>query len=102
MVHSTNKHVMQLVIRKIGSFTTFLSVYVLGTYNKGLCNLPQPFKRNKKKISLFFQKIYSDFELQGVMEDKLNSKAYQTVSQRMQTEEATCALTMSSHEDETE
>lgn len=28
------------------------------------------------------------------MEDKLNSKAYQTVSQRMQTEEATCALTM--------
>ncbi|XP_059610249.1 calcium-dependent secretion activator isoform X8 [Phlebotomus argentipes] len=39
------------------------------------------------------KKIYSDFELQGVMEDKLNSKAYQTVSQRMQTEEATCALT---------
>lgn len=28
------------------------------------------------------------------MEDKLNSKAYQTVSQRMLTEEATCALTM--------
>ncbi|XP_044764799.1 calcium-dependent secretion activator isoform X4 [Coccinella septempunctata] len=40
------------------------------------------------------RKLYSDFELQGVMEDKLNSKAYQTVSQRMQTEEATCALTM--------
>lgn len=38
--------------------------------------------------------MYSDFELQGVMEDKLNSKTYQTVSQRMQTEEATCALTM--------
>lgn len=45
-----------------------------------------------------FQKIYSDFELQGVMEDKLNSKAYQTVSQRMATEEATCALTMSQSE----
>lgn len=27
------------------------------------------------------------------MEDKLNSKAYQTVAARMQTEEATCALT---------
>ncbi|XP_018578916.1 calcium-dependent secretion activator [Anoplophora glabripennis] len=40
------------------------------------------------------KKIYSDFELQGVMEDKLNSKAYQTIAQRMQTEEATCALTM--------
>lgn len=50
----------------------------------------------------FLKKIYSDFELQGVMEDKLNSKAYQTVAQRMQTEEATCALTMSAHEDETE
>lgn len=32
------------------------------------------------------------------MEDKLNSKAYQTVSQRMATEEATCALTMSQSE----
>ncbi|XP_030568216.1 calcium-dependent secretion activator isoform X4 [Drosophila novamexicana] len=39
-------------------------------------------------------KIYSDFELQGVLEDKLNSKAYQTVIQRMTAEEATCALTM--------
>ncbi|XP_011307053.1 calcium-dependent secretion activator [Fopius arisanus] len=46
------------------------------------------------------KKVYSDFELQGVMEDKLNSKTYQTVSQRMQAEEATCALTMSSQNDE--
>lgn len=36
------------------------------------------------------------------MEDKLNSKAYQTVSQRMQTEEATCALTMNNHPDDGE
>lgn len=28
------------------------------------------------------------------MEDKLNSKAYQTIAQRMQTEEATCSLTL--------
>lgn len=33
------------------------------------------------------------------MEDKLKSKTYQTVSSRMQTEEATCALTMSSRRD---
>ncbi|XP_075219478.1 calcium-dependent secretion activator 1 [Lycorma delicatula] len=46
------------------------------------------------------KKLYSDFELHGVMEDKLNSKTYQTVSQRMQTEEATCALTMSSRRDD--
>ncbi|XP_037956639.1 calcium-dependent secretion activator isoform X4 [Teleopsis dalmanni] len=45
-------------------------------------------------LSHITKKIYSDFELQGVLEDKLNSKAYQTVSQRMATEEATCALTM--------
>ncbi|XP_019873010.2 calcium-dependent secretion activator isoform X3 [Aethina tumida] len=44
------------------------------------------------------KKIYSDFELQGVMEDKLNSKAYQTIAQRMQTEEATCALTVGQNE----
>lgn len=48
------------------------------------------------------QKIFSDFELQGVMEDKLNSKAYQTVSQRMQAEEATCQLTMTSEDGEDE
>lgn len=36
------------------------------------------------------------------MEDKLNSKAFQTVSQRMQTEEATCALTMNNHPDDAE
>lgn len=41
-----------------------------------------------------FQKLYTDFELQGVIEENLNSKTYQTVSTRMQTEEATCALTM--------
>lgn len=45
------------------------------------------------------KKIYSDFELQGVMEDKLNSKAYQTVSLRMQTEEATCSMSMSAQDD---
>ncbi|XP_046406237.1 calcium-dependent secretion activator, partial [Ischnura elegans] len=45
------------------------------------------------------KKLYSDFELQGVMEDKLNSKTYQTVSQRMQTEETTCELTMSTRKD---
>ncbi|BFG06628.1 calcium-dependent secretion activator [Drosophila madeirensis] len=45
-------------------------------------------------ISHIIKKIYSDFELQGVLEDKLNSKAYQMVSVRMATEEATCSLTM--------
>ena len=45
-------------------------------------------------LAVIVKKLYSDFELQGVMEDKLNSKIYQTVSQRMQTEEAACALSM--------
>ncbi|KAK8722386.1 hypothetical protein OTU49_012439 [Cherax quadricarinatus] len=38
------------------------------------------------------KKIYTDFELQGIMEEKLNTKTYQTISQRMTTEEAACAL----------
>lgn len=46
------------------------------------------------------KKIYSDFELQAIAENKLNSKTYQTISQRMQTEEATCALTMSAQNEE--
>ncbi|KAF5288803.1 hypothetical protein FQA39_LY15231 [Lamprigera yunnana] len=51
-------------------------------------------------LAVIVKKIYSDFELQGVMEDKLNSKAYQTISQRMQTEEATCALTIGQNDRE--
>lgn len=45
------------------------------------------------------KKIYSDFELQGVIEDKLNSTTYQTIFKRMQTEEATCALTSVQNEE---
>lgn len=45
------------------------------------------------------KKIYSDFELQGVIEEKLNSTTYQTISKRMQTEEASCALTSVQNEE---
>ncbi|XP_033192444.1 calcium-dependent secretion activator 1 isoform X2 [Bombus vancouverensis nearcticus] len=45
------------------------------------------------------KKIYSDFELQGVIEEKLNSTTYQTIFKRMQTEEATCALTSVQNEE---
>lgn len=51
-------------------------------------------------LAHMMKKIYSNFELQGVMEDKLNSKTYQAIAQRMQTEEATCALSMSAQNDE--
>ncbi|XP_063706788.1 calcium-dependent secretion activator isoform X1 [Culicoides brevitarsis] len=51
-------------------------------------------------LSHIVKKIYSDFELQGVMEDKLNSKAYQTVANRMQAEEATCQMSMPEGDDD--
>lgn len=56
MVHSTNKHVVQLVIRKIGSFITFLSVYRIGTYNKGLIyiQVTLPLNRNLLFFNFFF------------------------------------------------
>ncbi|CAH4036672.1 unnamed protein product [Pieris brassicae] len=43
-------------------------------------------------LSIVVKKMNSDFELQGVIDDKLNSKTYQAVAQRMHTEEATCSL----------
>ncbi|CAG0887234.1 unnamed protein product [Cyprideis torosa] len=43
-------------------------------------------------LSLNLQKLYSDFELQGVIDQQLNSLAYQAVSKRMDTEEAAYAL----------
>lgn len=41
------------------------------------------------------RKCYSDFELQGVSETELNSKTYQTISSRLQVEEATQSVTQS-------
>ncbi|CAB4059885.1 CADPS [Lepeophtheirus salmonis] len=38
-------------------------------------------------------KIYNEYELQGVEEDKLNSQHWQAITQRMTTEEAACVLT---------
>jgi len=38
------------------------------------------------------KKLYSDFELQGVPEEVLNSKMYQTITSRLQVEEATAAV----------
>ncbi|XP_047519345.1 calcium-dependent secretion activator isoform X1 [Pieris napi] len=43
-------------------------------------------------LSIVVKKMNSDFELQGVIDDKLNTKTYLEVAQRMHTEEATCSL----------
>ena len=42
--------------------------------------------------NIIFQKLYSEFEMHGMEPDKLNSQHWQLVEQRMQTEEASCAL----------
>ncbi|KAA0189146.1 hypothetical protein HAZT_HAZT003413 [Hyalella azteca] len=44
------------------------------------------------QVPFYFQKMYSDFELNGIEEEKLNTKSFQTISQRMTTEEAACVL----------
>ena len=36
--------------------------------------------------------MYTDFELQGIEEDKLNSKAYQTIMDRIKMEEAAASV----------
>lgn len=36
--------------------------------------------------------MYSDFELQGIDEELLNSKTYQSVMRRLRLEETNCAL----------
>ena len=38
------------------------------------------------------QKLYTEYELQGMEEERLNTHFYQQVTQRMATEEATCVL----------
>ena len=49
------------------------------------------------------QKVHSEFSLQGLEEEKLNSKAYQTILNRIQMEEAAASVnesSMSREEDE--
>ncbi|VBB25403.1 unnamed protein product [Acanthocheilonema viteae] len=43
-------------------------------------------------LSFMVKKIYSDSELQGVDDERLNSKTYQSIMRRLQIEEANCAL----------
>uniref|UniRef100_A0A914UUN9 Calcium-dependent secretion activator n=1 Tax=Plectus sambesii TaxID=2011161 RepID=A0A914UUN9_9BILA len=48
-------------------------------------------------LSFIVKKIYSDFELHGIDDEKINSKTYQSVCRRIQLEETNCALSESSH-----
>ncbi|XP_074603167.1 calcium-dependent secretion activator 1 isoform X3 [Brevipalpus obovatus] len=51
-------------------------------------------------LSHIVRKMYSDFELQGFEEEKLNSRAYQNVISRIQMEEATASVTSDSTREE--
>ena len=43
-------------------------------------------------VMVILQKLYTEYELQGMEAEKLNTNFYVQVSQRMATEEATCVL----------
>ncbi|KAG1683212.1 Calcium-dependent secretion activator 1 [Nymphon striatum] len=43
-------------------------------------------------LSFIMKKVYSEYELHGIEETKLNSKIYQTISSRLQLEEATASV----------
>lgn len=43
-------------------------------------------------LNIYFKKIYSDFELHGIDEERLNSKTYQSITRRLQLEETNSAL----------
>uniref|UniRef100_A0A5K3FV15 DUF1041 domain-containing protein n=1 Tax=Mesocestoides corti TaxID=53468 RepID=A0A5K3FV15_MESCO len=43
-------------------------------------------------LSTIMKKMYSDFELQGISPDALDTMMYKTISQRLQVEEATIAV----------
>src|SRR5699024_8492490 len=43
------------------------------------------------------QKMYSDFELQAILEDKLNTRTYQTIIDRIKMEEAAASVSNGLH-----
>ncbi|CAB3258676.1 unnamed protein product [Arctia plantaginis] len=69
-----------------------IQVGLIGTW---LAERPALHPQQVACLSIILKKMYSDFELQGVIDDKLNSKVYQSVAARMHTEEATCSLLLS-------
>ncbi|VVD05998.1 unnamed protein product, partial [Leptidea sinapis] len=71
----------------IGSILTIANVSGSGKdIGQGYVN----FMRNSMD-QIRSKKMYSDFELQGVIDENLNTKKYQEVAARMHTEEATCS-----------
>lgn len=50
-------------------------------------------------MSLQFQKLQPEFEMQGINEEKLHTQQWQSVEQRMATEEASCELSATDHDD---
>ncbi|KAJ6223843.1 hypothetical protein RDWZM_002388 [Blomia tropicalis] len=48
-------------------------------------------------ISLIVKKLHSDLELQGIEEDKLNSRAYQSIMDRIKMEEAAASVSNGLH-----
>ena len=51
---------------------------------------------------IFLQKIYSDFALQGLEDEKLNTKVYQTIVNRIHLEETAASVTETSRDDDYE
>ncbi|CAI4226865.1 unnamed protein product [Auanema sp. JU1783] len=45
-----------------------------------------------QSLSFIVKKVYSDFELHGIDEERLNGRVYQSISKRLQLEEANVAL----------
>lgn len=88
LYHRTSSPVYQLWL-KWGLFAVKVPLTLPKSYFKpdidGDLVLTKKFSHNKTAL---LQKIYSDFELQGIDDECLNSKVYQTIQRRIQFEEA--------------
>ncbi len=90
MVHRKSSALVYLANRPARPFPAPLSMHLFGPHCQG--NVRFHFEFSCEIAIFLFQKMYGEFELQGVPEDKLSSQHWQNIEQRMQTEEAACAL----------
>ena len=72
-----------------GQVTQSISMYLPLTCRQGQ---DTGLWRRRVITVLILQKLYTEYELQGMEAEKLNTNFYVQVSQRMATEEATCVL----------
>lgn len=96
------KCLIHLLFHRNCYFSMYFDVFSIFSIKTFQLILLPPFLIQLLSYFLFLQKIYSDFALQGLEDEKLNTKVYQTIVNRIHLEETAASVTETSRDDDYE